>query len=105
MPRQRGAQPTQLGLNGTAPAEAWLSMERALEAFRDAGADEVMLMVRVNSEAVRYRLSDHGYEFHPLDVDRWARIEGAIANGQQRRRRTDSTAISVGNGTTPSGSR
>lgn len=105
MPHQHGAQPTQLGLIGDQPAERWLTQDEALDVFRQHGAEEALLLARVQTDVIRTRISDRGFELHPLDVDRWARIEGAIANGQQRRRRTDSTATSVVRGTGPETSR
>lgn len=82
---QRRAEPEQLGLSGETPLDRWLSMSEALALFDREGAEETVLLRRAEEGTIRTRLSDRGYEFHPLDAERWARLEGAIEAGRRGR--------------------
>lgn len=93
MTTQQRLDPQQLPLLTDLPAERWFSPDEAGDLFTARGVDETVLMARVESGAVRSRLSGSGLELHPLDVDRWARIEGEIVKGLSRRNGGDQGGI------------
>lgn len=75
----------QLGLFGESrPADRWLTMDEAGEVFQQAGVESVVLMARAAAGDIRERLNGRGPEYYPPDVERWARWEGAIAEGLRR---------------------
>lgn len=86
MTTQQRADPHQLSLLGDLPVERWMSPDEAGDLFTGHGIEETVLMARVKAGAIRSRLSGSGLELHPLDVDRWARIEGEISAGLGQRR-------------------